>query len=317
MHHEQDIFRMGGVRRTAPLIFWAFLAGALCLAGFPLTGGFFSKDAVLAAAWAKGGALYGGLYMLGLVTAFLTALYTFRLVYLVFGGNSENKIPPLRKADFNSEPIAKVPRLMEMTLLPLAVVGLLGGAINIPEYMGHGWLSDLFAPMGGGVPPEITHTQELALQAIAGTLCLAGLAVAHFRYGGTRRLERISAAEKPLPALAAFCLNGWYFDAIYRLLFIRPYEALSRFLWQRVDEGVIDDSLDRLAGGVAQSARFMWVQVDERTIDASLDRLSELTGRAGERLGRWTSGRISVYILSFAAGAVLILAYLAWVVYST
>jgi len=64
---------------------------------------------------------------------------------------------------------------------------------------------------------------------------------------------------------------------------------------------------------VANTARFMWVQVDERAIDASLDRLSELTGRAGEELGRWTSGRISVYIMSFAAGAALILAYLAWV----
>ncbi|WP_298267389.1 NADH-quinone oxidoreductase subunit L, partial [Geobacter sp.] len=69
MHHEQDIFRMGGLRTRMPVTFWAFLAGAACLAGLPPTGGFFSKDAILAAVWARGGLLYGGLFGLGLAAA--------------------------------------------------------------------------------------------------------------------------------------------------------------------------------------------------------------------------------------------------------
>jgi len=88
--------------------------------------------------------------------------------------------------------------------------------------------------------------------------------------------------------VTAFLLNGWYLDNLYRLFFIRPYEALARFLWTRVDEGVIDDSLDRLADGIA---------------------------RTGERFGRWTTGRVSVYITSFAAGLALILGWLAWVAF--
>ncbi len=85
-----------------------------------------------------------------------------------------------------------------------------------------------------------------------------------------------------------FFRNGWRFDDLYRVLFIRPYEALSRFFWERVDEGMLDDSLDRLAN---------------------------LLGRTGQGFGAWTSGRVSAYLLSFAAGAALILTYLAWVVY--
>ena len=80
-------------------------------------------------------------------------------------------------------------------------------------------------------------------------------------------------------------MNGWYFDRLYQAILIRPYQLLSAVLWQRVDEGIIDDTLDRLASGL---------------------------GSSGSWLGRWSTGRISVYILSFAAGGALILCYLAW-----
>jgi NADH-quinone oxidoreductase subunit L len=88
--------------------------------------------------------------------------------------------------------------------------------------------------------------------------------------------------------MVAFFQSGWRFDDLYRFLFIRPYGCLARILWERVDEGVIDDSLDRLAG---------------------------LLGRAGEGLGGWTTGRVSLYLLSMAAGLALIVIYLAWYVY--
>jgi NADH-quinone oxidoreductase subunit L len=81
-------------------------------------------------------------------------------------------------------------------------------------------------------------------------------------------------------------LHGWYVDDLYRFLFIRPYEWLATFLWRRVDEGTIDRSLDRLANA------FGWT---------------------GQGLGRWTSGRVSVYLASFAAGLALMLGWLAWV----
>jgi NADH-quinone oxidoreductase subunit L len=274
MHHEQDIFKMGGLARRIPLTFWPFLAGAACLAGLPLTGGFFSKDSILAAVWEKGGALYGGLYLLGLVTALLTSVYTFRLVYLVFGGPERESHP--------------APRLMEAILLPLALLGLGGGLLNLPAYLGGGWLDRFLAPLAGQKAMEAPPSLELLLQSVAGILALAGLAVAHRYYGGKKRVTRIEAAARPAPGAVAFFLNGWRFDDLYRFLFIRPYEALSRVLWERVDEGMIDDSLDRLAA---------------------------ILGRTGEGLGSWTTGRVSVYLLSLAAGLALVLAYMAWLVF--
>jgi NADH-quinone oxidoreductase subunit L len=118
-------------------------------------------------------------------------------------------------------------------------------------------------------------------------VALAGFAVAHRRYGGARRHDRLVEAERAPAGVTAFLLNGWYVDNLYRFLFIRPYEALASFFWQRVDEGVIDDSLDRFAA---------------------------LLGRTGQVLGGWTTGRVSVYLLSMAAGLAVVLVYLAWVV---
>ena len=79
---------MGGLKRRLPAVYWPFLAGVLCLAGFPGSGGFFSKDAILGAVFEKGGGLYGGLFALGLVTALLTSFYTFRMLFVVFHGAS-------------------------------------------------------------------------------------------------------------------------------------------------------------------------------------------------------------------------------------
>ena len=123
------------------------------------------------------------------------------------------------------------------------------------------------------------------MQAIAGVIALAGLAIAHLPL---RRRAAPGTARGRRPRRSgwvAFFINGWRFDDLYRFIFIRPYEALARFFWQQVDEGVIDDSLDGLAA---------------------------LLGKSGEGLGSWTSGRVSVYIISFAAGAAVMVAYLAW-----
>jgi NADH-quinone oxidoreductase subunit L len=279
MHHEQDMFRMGGLAKKLPLTFWPFLAGSACLAGIPLTGGFFSKDSILTAVWLKGGPLYGGLFMLGLLTALLTSIYTFRMIYIVFAGEEAHA------SHDGPGHSPSVPRLMEMILIPLAILGLGGGLINLPEYLGTGWLGEFFTTVPGGHGVEASHSLEITLQTVAGLTALAGLAIASFLYGGSRRAQVMAAGRKEATGLEAFLLNGWRFDDLYRFLFIRPYEALARFFWERVDEGVIDGSLDRLAN---------------------------ILGKTGEGLGAWTNGRVSMYIVSYAAGAALLIAYMAW-----
>jgi len=282
MHHEQDIFRMGGLRRALPATFWPFLAGALCLAGIPPTGGFFSKDGILAAVWERGGALYGTLYVAGLVTAFLTAVYSFRMMFIVFGGRPATPLFP--KGEEKHTTLSRVPAIMTFMLIPLALLGLIGGLLNIPANLGNGLLDSFLASLNG----EGNHLKditELALQGTASIIALCGVFTAWLRYGGKRREECISQAEQEPSPLVCFLRAGWYFDRLYHFLFIRPFEWLSAVLWERVDEGVIDNNLDRMAA---------------------------LLGRTGQLLGGLGNGRVSAYLLSMAAGAALIIAWFAW-----
>jgi NADH-quinone oxidoreductase subunit L len=280
MHHEQDIFKMGGLRRTLPGTFWPFLAGALCLAGAPLTGGFFSKDGILAAVWQKGGTLYGGLYFVGLITAFITAVYTMRMLLIVFGGN---EIHPPRSGDGG---LKSLPRVMEWTLVPLALLGLLGGLLNLPEYMGIGLLHS-FLSQPGSAEQALSHSAEILLQFVAAVVACTGLATAWFRFGGQRRHLRLTESQQPVHGLNAFLLEGWRIDALYALLFIRPYVWLSTVLWQRLDEGCIDDSLDNIASRL---------------------------GRCGQWLGGLSQGRVSLSLLSMATGAAVMIFWLVWAV---
>ncbi len=281
MHHEQDIFRMGGLRRSLPHVFWPFLAGALCLAGIPPTGGFFSKDSILSATWAKGGMLYGTLYAVGLFTVFLTVIYTFRMVFVVFG---EHVAAGQQKHETTHAPLQPVPRIMERILIPLALLGLAGGLFNLPAYLANGLLDSFLAPLNEQAR-HLSQTTELALQGMAAMVALSGIWVAWLFYGRERRGRAIAQAKQPPTAVIAFLQAGWYVDNLYNLLFIRPYKWLSGILWQQVDEGVLDDSLDRMAFQL---------------------------GRTGQLLGRWGAGRVSVYMLSLAGGAALMIGWFAW-----
>lgn len=283
MRHEQDIFRMGGLRRTLPVTFYSFLAGAACLAGLPLTGGFFSKDGILTAVWQREGALFGGLYALGLLTALLTAVYTFRMVFLVFGGR-ESKPPSVLEKTGHATPA--LPAVMQGTLIPLALLSLCGGLLNVPAYLGDGMLHRFLGSFDAGSLHNLSHAAELALQGAAAMTGLIGLGLAWVRFGGARREQRVADAKQPARGLNAFLLNGWHADDLYRLLFVRPYVWLSRVLWQRVDEGLVDDSFDRMA---------------------------TLLGNCGRRLGSWSCGRVSVYLLSLSAGAAVLVSWFAWV----
>jgi len=272
LHHEQDIFRMGGLRKSLPGAYWPFLAGAACLAGLPLTGGFFSKDGILEAVFARGGIFYGSLYLLGLVTALLTVVYTFRMVFVVFHGEGRA--------------VTGASRFMESLLIPLALLGLFGELMNLPEYLGLGsWLGKFFQPLTPANPSELSSAVELSLQALAAVVALAGLAFSYSCYAGGRWQNR---PESRVPKLVEFLQNGWYFDALYRVLFVRPFERGAGFLYRWFEQGAA-------IGGP--------------------DRLAELTARGGELLGRWSAGRISPYLLSFAAGVALLLGYLAWSVF--
>ena len=236
-HHEQDIFKMGGLRRRLPVTFTVFVIAGASLAGFPLvTAGFYSKDTLLWAAWAseRGGFW---LWLAGLVGAFVTSLYVFRLIFVVFLGE------PRTPVDHRPGYRIKVP------LIILAVLSIVGGFVEIPATLGD---LPLFTDLlDRALPaPELAHgglAGEYALQGLAAAASLAGIALAWVLFV---RRPRPEEHPEEFPGIGhrlhRFWLSGWEFDRLYDAVFVRPFVALARI--NR------DDVVDRLYAGLAALA---------------------------------------------------------------
>jgi NADH-quinone oxidoreductase subunit L len=224
---EQDIRRMRGIGSLMPFTRWAFLAGALALVGIPPFAGFFSKDSIIAAAlhdhW------YGViLAVAGLVGAFLTGLYTFRLYFLVFPGEPSAFVQEHHHAHHGKEG----PRTMLVPVGILAVLAVIGGWIQFSPV----WhpLTTWLAPAARTLPvAEPSNMQEAVTSVIAVVLGLAGIGVAYMLYGrGEARVPRMPAVQRALE-------HKLYFDEAYDALFYRPAATLASLLRRDFEDPVI------------------------------------------------------------------------------
>ena len=233
LHEEHDIFKMGGLRKKLPVIYYTFLIGSASLAALPLiTAGFYSKDQILWFAWSAGN---GGpwLWLAGFAGAFLTSLYTFRLVFLTFFG--EAKTEPSRQPGI----------LMTAPLIILAVLSLIGGFIELPENMGH---VRLFSDLMNKVLPAVTisnmNASEILFQVLAAVISISGIYLAWLLY-----LKKPSMAESfNKSPVNHFFYEGWGFDHLYDFLFVRP------FVW--IAEINKNDFIDSLNSGLAMITLF-------------------------------------------------------------
>ena len=202
LHHEHNIFRMGGLRKRLPVVFWSFLIGSAALAALPFTSGFYSKDAILLSAWELsriGPLLWAG----GLLGALLTAIYSFRLVFIVFFGQIQ------------TEPEHRPGWQMSVPLMLLCVLSLAGGLIALP--------------LTGVFPPAGQHAVNHSVEYISIGMPLLGLLIAYLLFLG-RQLSIDSLLDSPAGRnLRAFWLAGWRLDQLYDVLWVRPYCAVSRW----------------------------------------------------------------------------------------
>jgi NADH-quinone oxidoreductase subunit L len=209
---EHDIFRMGGLRKSLPLVFWTFLAGAASLAALPfVTAGFYSKDLILRAAWSEPSGKAEPLLICGLLGAFLTSLYSFRLVFTVFFG--EEKTAP------------------HLTL---------GNAIRIPLLV-LAFLS-LFAGCGALFLQEPSRTVPGESLVLA-LLPLLGLAIAYRIYGAGQTTGNIARWPAVMQSIYRFLASGWGFDRFYDRLFVQPLLRFAK--WDK------EDFLDTIYRGIA------------------------------------------------------------------
>ena len=240
LHHEQDMRHMGGLKDTLPVTYWTFLVGSLALAGFPLTAGFFSKDDLLISSWSSG-PLGQVLAVCGLVTAGLTAFYSFRLVFVTFWGPSH--VDP-HHAGHVHEPSTT----MTAPLMVLAVLSIVAGYIGIPAF-----LEPVFHADGGAAHHE--GPAAVAIMAVATLMGLSGIGAAYYLYVLNPGLpDRLAQQWRAAYELS---LHKWYVDEAYDRAFVRPTISAANDLWKYVDVSIIDGAVNGVARAIAWGGWFV------------------------------------------------------------
>jgi NADH-quinone oxidoreductase subunit L len=239
---EQDMRKMGGLKKRMPQTYWTYLIATLAIAGAPLTAGFFSKDLILWQAFSHGAFVLWGI---GVATAGMTAFYMFRQLFMVFHGEC--------RADAHAQAhLHESPATMTVPLMILAVGSIFSGWLGAPEYLWgsvwDSWLQPIFglAEHHGSTATEIIVTL-LTLAVVA-----AGIYGAYLKYA---KAGVPSGEESASPSYRLF-LNKYYIDELYDALVVRPFTACSRFCAQIIDPWLIDGAVN----GVAAIARGLsWI----------------------------------------------------------
>lgn len=298
---EHNIFRMGSLRRLLPGAYWLFLAGAISLSAFPLMGGFFSKDRILLATFIHPGGVYKIFWLLGMGAAFLTPLYTFRVFFVAF---------PERPDGRRAEEIHPTLRFMAWILWPLAVCALGDGLLNLPGGFGKNFLGYYLASVPGARPDlGAGVATEWAMGLMSAATVLASMTLAYFLY------RRRPALEPAITGFWGMLFSGFYLDWFYERIFVRPYQAAARFLWQQVDDRydqqVIVGGARALFRPYRALAKFCWLQVDELVIDDGVEKTADSLVTVSRGLGYWTTGRLSTYLKMLFLGLTILFGALA------
>ena len=310
LHGQQDLRYMGGLRKHLPVTFWTFMIGTVAIAGIPPLAGFFSKDEILWKTYSHG---HYVLWALAVVTAFLTATYMFRLVYLAFYGDRRAAPAETHASDHahgtahDSHPstplgaghadhahgahLHDAPPAMAIALIVLAVGSIAAGFVGVPQALGgHNQIDSFLAPSFralGAPAVEAAHgdtATELALMGFSVLVALAGIGLAAALF--LKRPERADALATRFGGVHTLLLNKYYVDELYNAVIVQPIKRISSgLLWRGVDAGVIDGTVN----GVGLVVRG-WSAV----------------------LRRLQTGSVRAYAMSFFVGVVWIVGYYLW-----
>jgi NADH-quinone oxidoreductase subunit L len=267
---EQDIRRMGGLRKHLPRTFPAFFAAALAISGLPLFSGFFSKDAILASAFASG---RYAIWAIGILGAVLTAFYMFRLIFVTFYG--EERVSAETRGHLHESP-----PVMTTPLLILAFFSVVAGYVGLPAVFGGraDLVGHFLEPAVGTVPAVAAPAIEWNLLLVSTVAAAAGLFVAYLFY--IRYTELPGRLAAGLPGIYRLLVGKYYVDELYDAVLVRPAVRGADFVYEHFDLPVIDGALN----GSAAAAN-----------------------AAGAGLSRLQTGFVKDYALAFLAGVVVFL----------
>lgn len=255
MHHEQDIRKMGGIWKKIPITYAMMWIGSLALAGFPPFAGFFSKDVILEAAFMSHSKYGQFAFVLGLMAAFLTAFYSWRLLFLVFHGKTRADKKIFDHAH-------ESPFSMQLPLYILAAGSVLAGYIgmhNLSFVAAEGNFFDnaiTVLSQRSDLLEEIHHTPTLVKLSplIVGILAIT---LSYIIY--IKNTDLAAKIAKKLALFYKISFNKWYFDEIYNFIFVNPVKKFGDFLWRAVDMKIVDG----VPNGLASISRFFSAKISK------------------------------------------------------
>nr|WP_294941016.1 NADH-quinone oxidoreductase subunit L [uncultured Mucilaginibacter sp.] len=248
MSGEQDMRKMGGLSGKIKITFATMLIGTIAISGIPPFSGFFSKDEILAAAFAHSTTFY----VVGVFTAMLTSFYMFRMMYLTFWGK-------FRGTHEQEHHLHESPPSMTIPLIVLAILSIIGGFINVPTVLwGHHELADFLAPVFEDTAKilgehELSHSTEITLMLISVGVALVAMIYAYVKYvkGGSLPVSD----EEERPALANLSYHKFYVDELYDTIIRKPLDFLSEFLYNIIEKLGIDGLVNGLGKGTIESSK--------------------------------------------------------------
>ncbi len=277
MSDEQDIRRMGGIWKKIPFTYTVMWIGSLALVGLPPFAGYFSKDMILESAYGAGTPEGRLAFTLGIAAAFMTAFYSWRLLFLTFHGKP--------RADHHTmEHVHESPLIMTIPLFGLALGAVFAGWLGYEYFVGHHhdeFWNGAIGKLPGKEILEAAHHVPGWVVAAPLVVTVAGILLAYIFY--IRRTDIPGKIANAFPGVYQFLLNKWYFDELYDIIFTRNVFRLGRLFWKQGDAGIID--------------RF------------GPDGLSEVVARSAKKLGAVQTGYLYHYAFAMIVGIAILVTW--------
>jgi len=299
LHHEQDMRKMGGLRKHLPRTWWTMGVATLAIAGVPGLAGFFSKDEILWRSFSNGHPL---IWFVGVLVAGMTAFYMMRMMFLTFHG--EERLSPEVASHVHESP-----SVMTIPLVILAVGAVFAGYLGLPAWLGPNVFEHFLEPAfetryhAAGETVHAAHSTEILLTLVSVALAGAGIYLAYYFF--LKRKEKAEQLRQKYAGLHRIIHDKYYVDEAYDFLFVNRAKGLGRFL-SAFDNNVVDGAVNGSAT-ITQISAWLSGQADIHIVDRAVNLVAEIFEFLSTVLRKIQTGLVQRYALFFVIGIILVI----------